>query len=113
MTSKSSNGRPLKRKVRYNGNNTNGLAVKCQNENCQENGSFMLFRLCTKCATYFFSQCCGLNKQIVKLLNECTDNFWFCPDCTKLPLNVIFFRQRHRRTISILPCNHRTKVSKS
>ena len=42
---------------------------------------FMLFRLCTRCSTYFCIQCCSLNEQIVKLLNEHTDNFWFCPDC--------------------------------
>ena len=51
----------------------------------------MLFRLCTRCFTYFCFQCCGLNEQIVKLLNEPTDNFWFCPDCAKPGLNAIFF----------------------
>ena len=70
MTSKSSYGRSLKRTVCYNENDTNDLTVKCQNENCHETGSFMLFRLCTRCSTYFCSQCCGLNEQIVKLLNE-------------------------------------------
>ena len=72
MTSKSSYGRSLKRTVRYNGNDTNDLTVKCQNENCQETGSFML---CTRCSTYFCFQCCGLNEQIVELLNECTEIF--------------------------------------
>ena len=70
MTSKSSYGRSLKRTVCYNENDTNDLTVKCQNENCHETGRFMLFRLCTRCSTYFCSQCCGLNEQIVKLLNE-------------------------------------------
>ena len=50
----------------------------------------MLFRLRTRCPTYFCSKCCGLNEQIAKLLNERTDNFWFCPDCTKPALNAIF-----------------------
>ena len=93
MTSKSSYGRSLKRTVRYNENDTNDLTVKCQNENCQETGSFMLCRLCTRCSTYFCFQCCGLNEQIVKLLNECTDNFWFSPDCAKPALNAIFFNK--------------------
>ena len=80
MMSKSSYGRSLKRTVRYNGIDTNDLTVKYQNENCRETSSFMLFSLCTRCSTFFCSQYCGLNKQIVKLLNERTDNFWFCPD---------------------------------
>ena len=91
MTSKSSNDRALKRTVSYDGSDTNDLTVKCQNENCQQTGSFVLFRLCTRCSTYFCSQCSGLNEQTVKLLNKCTDNFWFCPDCTKPTLNAIFF----------------------
>ena len=41
----------------------------------------MLFRIRTRCSTYFCFQYCGLNKQIVKLLNEHTDNIWFFPDC--------------------------------
>ena len=53
MTSKSSHGRSLKRTVRYNVNDTNDLTVKCQNENCQETGSFMMLRLCTRCSTSF------------------------------------------------------------
>ena len=91
MTSKFSYGRSLKRIVRCDGNDNNDLTVKCQNENCQETDSFMLFRLCTRCSTYFCSQCYGLNERIVKLLNERTDNFWFCPDCAKPALNAIFF----------------------
>ena len=94
MTSKSSYGRSLKRTVRYHGNDANDLTVKCQNVNCQETGSFMLFRLCTRCSSHFCSQCF-----ILKLLNENTDNFWFCPDGAKPALNAIFFRQRHRRTM--------------
>ena len=49
----------------------------------------MLFRLCTSSSTCCCSQCCGLNKQLVKLLNKRTDDFWFCPDCAKPALNAI------------------------
>ena len=41
----------------------------------------MLFRPCSRCSTNFFIQCHDLNEQIVKLVNERTDSFWFCPDC--------------------------------
>ena len=32
-----------------------------------------------------------MNEQFLKLLNERSDNFWFCPDCEKLALNAVFF----------------------
>ena len=36
---------PLKRTAPYNRNYIDDLRAACQNENCQETGSFMLFRL--------------------------------------------------------------------
>ena len=89
MTSRSSSGRSLV--VRYNGNHTNDLTVKFQNEHRQETGGFMLFRFCTRCSTYFYFQCCGLYEEIVKMLNEPTENFWFCPNSAKPSLNAILF----------------------
>ena len=36
------------------------------------------------------SECCGLVQQIICLLNNRTDNYWFCPICAKPTLNAVF-----------------------
>ena len=66
------------------------MIVKCSNENCTEEGTIDIFRLCTRCSAYYCYHCCGLNLKIVKLLNDRNDNYWFCPGCAKPALTAIF-----------------------
>ena len=66
------------------------MIVKCSNENCVEEGTIDIFRLCTRCSAYYCYHCCGLNMKIIKLLNDRNDNYWFCPDCAKPALTAIF-----------------------
>ena len=66
------------------------MIVTCSNENCIEEGTIDIFRLCTRCSAYYCYHCCGLNLKIIKLLNDRNDNYWFCPDCTKPALTAIF-----------------------
>ena len=47
-------------------------------------------RLCTRCSRCFCSKCCNLDQQIICLLNNHTDNYWFCPNCAKPALNAVF-----------------------
>ena len=79
---KSSYGRNSKRPERLN-YSENNLIVKCSNENCPIQGNLQVFRHCTKCSAYFCNQCCDLSEKIIRLLNERSDNYWFCPSCTK------------------------------
>ena len=91
MASKSSYGRTRKKPGRYNvDENEVELIAKCKNENCTEQGNHGYFRLCTRCSFYYCCHCCSLDIAIVKLLNDGSDNFWFCPDCAKAALNAIF-----------------------
>ena len=86
---KSSYGRNLKRPERLNYSENNSV-VKCSNENCTIQGNLQVFRHCTRCSAYFCNQCCDLSEKIIKLLNERSDNYWFCPSCTKPALHVVF-----------------------
>ena len=86
---KSSYGRNLKRPERLN-DSENNLIVKCSNENCTIQGNLQLFRHCTRCSAYFCNQCCDLSEKIIKLLNERSDNYWFCPSCTKPAVHAVF-----------------------
>ena len=42
------------------------------------------YRLCTKCTK------CNLDQEFIKLLNERTNNYWFCPTCAKPAFNAVF-----------------------
>ena len=86
---KSSYGRNLKRPERLN-DSENNLIVKCSNENCTIQGNLPVFRHYTRCFTYFCNQCCDLSEKIIKLLNERSDHYWFCPSCTKPTLHAVF-----------------------
>ena len=85
---KSSYGRNLKRPERLNYSENNSV-VKCSNENCTIQGNLQVFRHCTRCFAYFCNQCCDFSEKIIKLLNERSDNYWFCPSCTKSALHVV------------------------
>ena len=89
MSNKSSYGRLVKKPNWYE--DINDMIVKCGNENCIEEGTINLFRLCTRCSAYYCYHCCGLNLKIIKLLNDRSDNYWFCSDCAKPALTAIFF----------------------
>ena len=69
---------------------TDSFLVKCTYNNCTEENIYLHFRLCTRCSSYFCSHRCNLDQQIIKLLNEGTDNYLFCPACTKPELNAVF-----------------------
>ena len=86
---KSSCGRKFKRPEHLN-DSENNLIVKFSNENCTIQGSLENFRHCTRCSAYFCNQCCDLGDKIIKLLNEQSDNFWFCPNCIKSALRAAF-----------------------
>ena len=62
-------------------------------KNCTIQGNFKVFRHCTRCSAYFCNQFCDLSEKIIKLLNERSDNYWFCPNCTKPALHVVFFEK--------------------
>ena len=86
---KLSYGRNVKRLERLN-DSENNLIVKCSNENCTIQGNLQLFRHCTRCSAYFCNQCCDLSERTIKLLNERSDNYGFCPSCTKPALHAVF-----------------------
>ena len=85
----SSYGRNLKRPERSN-DSENNLIIKCSNENCTIQGNLQVFRHCTRCSAYFCNQCCDISEKIIKLLTERSDNYWFCPSCTKPALHAVF-----------------------
>ena len=86
---KSSYGRAVKKPVRYD--DDSDMLVKCTNQNCIEESNISYFRICTRCySSYFCYECCSLSQKILKLLSDRNDSYWFCPDCAKLVLNVIF-----------------------
>ena len=85
---KSSYGRNLKRPERLN-DSKNNLIVKCSNENCIIQENLQVSRHCTRCSAYICNQCCDFSEKIIKLLNERSDNYWFCPSCTKSALHVV------------------------
>ena len=89
---KSSCGRKFKRPERLN-DSENNLIVKFSNENCTIQGSLENFRHCTRCSAYFCNQCCDLSEKIIKLLNERSDNYWFCPSCTKPVIKGFFVKK--------------------
>ena len=65
--------------------------VKCTNDNCTEEDINLHFsRLCTRCSFYFCSHCCNLDQEIIRILNERANNYWFCLTCTKPLLNAVF-----------------------
>ena len=81
--------RNLRRPERLN-YSENNLILKCRNENCTTEGNLQVFSNCTGGSAYFCNQCCDLSEKIVKLLNERSDNYWFCPSCTKPTLIAVF-----------------------
>ena len=86
---KSSHGRHLKSPERLN-DSENNLIAKCSNKNCTIQENLQVFRHCTRCSAYFYNRFCDLSEKIIKLLNERSDNYWFCPSCTKPALHVVF-----------------------
>ena len=91
MSNKSSYGRSVKKPNRCE--DSNGMIVKCSNENCIEEGTIDKFRLCTRCSAYYCYHCCGLSLKIIKLLNDRNNSYWFCPDCAKPALTAIFIEK--------------------
>ena len=85
-----SNNRTLRRQGQVNNSSNENLSVRCNNDNCKVTDIHSNLRLCTRCSRYFCSECCGLDQQIICLLNNRTDNYWFCPNCTKPALNAVF-----------------------
>ena len=86
-----SNNRTIRRRRRsINDSSNESLSVRCKNNNCKVTDILSNSRLCTRFSRYFCSECCGLDQQIICLLNNRTDNYWFCPNCAKLPLNDVF-----------------------
>ena len=67
--------------------------VRCNNDNYKVTDIHSNLRLCTRCSRYFCSECCVLDQQIICLLNICIDNYWFCPNCTKPALNIVFVKK--------------------
>ena len=84
---KSPYGRNLKRPERLN-DSENNLIVKHSKENCTIQGNLQVFRHCTRRSGYFCNQCCDLSEKIIKLFNEQSDNYWFCPSYTKPDLHL-------------------------
>ena len=87
---KGSHIKNLRKRGRKIVSSTDSLLVKCTYNNCTEENIYLHFRLCTRCSSYFCSHRCNLDQQIIKLLNEGTDNYLFCPACTKPELNAVF-----------------------
>ena len=73
-----------------NESSNENLSVRCNNENCKVADIHSNLRLCTRCSRYFYSEWCSLDQQIICLLNNRTDNYWFCPNCAKPALNAVF-----------------------
>ena len=88
-----SNNRTLKRWGCRNDSSNENLSVRCNNDNCKVNEIHSNLRLCTRYSTCFFSECCGIDQQIICLLNNRTDNYWFCLNYAKLPLNAVFAKK--------------------
>ena len=61
------------------------LSVRCKNDNGKVTDIHS--KLCSR---YFCSEGCALDQQIICLLSNRTDNYWFCPICANLALNVVF-----------------------
>ena len=85
-----SNNRTLSRRRRVNDSSNKNVSVRCNNDNCKVTDIHSNLRLCTRCSKYFCSECCGLDQQIICLLNNRTDNYWFCPNRNKPALNAVF-----------------------
>ena len=85
-----SNNRTLRRWGCINDSSKENLSVRCNNNNYKVTDIHSNLRLCTRCSRYFCSECCVLDQQIICLLNICIDNYWFCPNCTKPALNIVF-----------------------
>ena len=90
MPSKGSYIKNLRKRGRINVSSTHNLLIKCTNDNCTEEDLNLFFWFCTRCSSYFCSHCCDLDQEIIKLFNERTDNYWFCPTCAKPALNAVF-----------------------
>ena len=88
-----SNNRTLRRRGRINDSSNENLSVRCNNNNCKVTDIHSNLRLCTRCSRYFCSECCGLDQQIICLLNNHTDSYWFCPNCAKPALNAVFVKK--------------------
>ena len=71
-------------------NSRKNLIVKFSNENCTIQRNLQFFRDCARYSTHFCNLCCDLSKKIIKLIDEQSDNYWFCPSCTKRTLHVVF-----------------------
>ena len=82
-------GRNLKRPEHLN-DFENNLIVTCRMKTVLSKETLQVFRHCTRYSTYFCNQCCDFSEKIIKLLNERSDNYWFCPSCTKSALHAVF-----------------------
>ena len=88
-----SNNRTLSRRGPVNDSSNENLSVRCNNDNCKVTDIHSNLRLCTRCSRYFCSECCGLDQQIICLLNNRPDSYWFCPNCAKRVLNAVFVKK--------------------
>ena len=88
-----SNNRTLRRRGCVNDSSNENLSVRCSNDNCKVTDTHSNLRLYTRCSRYFCNECCGLDQQIICLLNKHTDNYWFCPICAKPALNAVFIEK--------------------
>ena len=79
---------------------------------CTEKDIHEHFRLCTRCSPYFCSHCCNLDQEIInELLNEHTNNYWFCPSCRNSAFNAVFLDKDIDETCKIFFDNMKARIS--
>ena len=64
--------------------------MNCKTNNCPKEGNYIVFNHCIRCWPNFCCQFCDFGESIIKLLNKWKDNFWLCPNCSKLAVNAVF-----------------------
>ena len=93
--------RTLRRRGHINDSSNENLLVKCNNDNCKVTEIHSNLRICTRCLRYFSSEYYSVDQQIIFLLSNRTDNYWFCPNCTKAALNAVFVEKDTEEKCSI------------
>ena len=93
--------RTLRRRGHINDSSNENLLVKCNNDNCKVTEIHSNLRICTRCLRYFSSEYYSVDQQIIFLLSNRTDNYWFCPNCTKAALNAVFVEKDIEERCSI------------